>query len=187
MDIEVIKPSDGYLADSWKNLVSDNRDKTDGPVVFLRTRTKMDEMPLKKEIVISPNQMLFLPIITTAINTADNPSLDSESKRRFEANKDIDDGENPPDPKNVTIDGKPIVDNLENFRIESPEFNLEVHRKCELEEVTYQRGASLPTVAAGYCILIKSLPKRDKPYAIHVKANGSGTYSTEAIYTVRVK
>ena len=187
MNIEVIKPSGGNLADSWKNLVSDNPDKTDGPVVFLRTRTKKDEMPLKKEIVISPNQMLFLPIITTAINTADDPSLDSGSKRRSEANKDIDDGDNPPDPKDVTIDGMPIVENLENFRLESPEFNLEVNRECELEEVTYQHGGSLPTVAAGYCLLIKSLPKRDKPYTIHVKANGAGTYFTEVIYTIQVK
>jgi hypothetical protein len=184
--MEVIKPSGGYLADSWNNLVSDNPDKTDGSVVFLRTRTKFDEMPLRKEVVIRPNQSLFLPIITTAINTADDPSLDNETKRRSEANKDIDNGENPPDPKNVTIDGVPIVDNLKDFRIESPEFNLEVHKKCELEEVDYQPGASLPTVAAGYCLLIKSLPERDKPYSIHVKANGAGVYSTEAIYTVRV-
>jgi hypothetical protein len=187
MDIEVITPSGGNLADFWKNLVSNDPDKTDGPIVFLRSRTKMDEMPLKEEITISPNQILFLPIINTAINPADDPSLDSESKRRSAANKDIDDGDNPPDPKNVTIDGIPIVDKLENFRIESPEFNLEVNRKTELEEVTYQFGASLPTVAAGYSLLIKSLPKRDEPYTIHVKANGAGAYSTEAVYTVRVK
>jgi hypothetical protein len=73
MDIEVIIPSGGNLADFWKNLVSNDPDKTDGPIVFLRSRTKIDEMPLKEEITISPNQMLFLPIINTAIKPADDP------------------------------------------------------------------------------------------------------------------
>jgi hypothetical protein len=186
--VDVVKPDGEYLANSWNNLLSDNPDRTDGPVVFLRTRTKVDTMPLKKDVVISPDQMLFLPIITSAINEIDDPNMNDEPKRRSEANRDIDRGDNPPIAENVTIDGKPIVKNLKDFRIESPEFNLEVHRKCELEEVTYPKGKSnLPTVAAGYCLLLKSLPKRIEPYEIRVKAKGAGTYQTEAIYTVRVK
>jgi hypothetical protein len=188
MDIEVTKPSGEYLAEYWNRRVSDNPDKTDGPVVFLRTSLRISDKPFQRDIVIRPDQKLFVPGITSVINRTDDQSVgDDESKQRSIANNDIDDGDNPPNPNSVTIDGKPITDSLESFRIESPQFDLKVKSKCELEEVTYEEGKNLPSVAAGYCLLVESLPKRDKPYTIHVKTNGSRGYSTEAIYTIRVE
>jgi hypothetical protein len=45
---------------------------------------------------------------------------------------------------------------------------------------------TFPTVAVGYCIIIKSLPSRDRPYTIHTKAKGQDDYYTKAIYELQV-
>ena len=156
---------------------------------FVRTSPNPKEMPLRKSVEISSDQAVFVPIISTAMNTNDSPDLNTESKRRAEANRYTDDVDRPPGPQNVTIDGEPLIeDNLKEFRVESPEFDLTVDDQCPIRnklEVIYPPG-TFPTVAAGYCIIIKSLPKREKPYTIHIRGDGKDGYKTEAIYELQV-
>jgi hypothetical protein len=196
IEFEVFSPNeklDGksygqYLADSWNKLVSDDPDRSDGHILFLRTSVNPKEAPLRKTVKIFSGQAIFLPVISTSMNTNDSPDLDTEPKRRAAANRDTDKGDNPPQPQQVTIDGKPVVDNLKEFRVESPEFMLNVHEQSVLKgkfDNPY-RADTLPTVAVGYCVIIKSLPARDRPYTIHIKANGQDGYYTEAIYELQV-
>ena len=177
-----------YLAESWNKLVSDDPDISDDPGPFLRTSADPKEAPLIQKLTIFSDQAIFIPIITSAMNISDSGDLDTESKRRAAANKEIDGGDDPPKPEQLTIDGKPIVDDLKQFRVESPEFVLNVQDQSPVKDkldVPYPAGA-WPTVAAGYCVLLNSLASRVKPYTIHMKANGRDTYFTEAIYEIKV-
>ena len=177
-----------FLADSWNKLVSDDPDKSDGHILYLRTSVNPKEAPLRKTVKIFSDQVIFLPVISTSMNTNDSPDLDTEAKRRAAANRDTDKGDNPPQPQHVTIDGKPVVENLKDFRVESPEFMLNVHDESVLKNKfdNPYRAGTLPTVAVGYCVIVKSLPSRDRPYTIHIEANGQDGYYTEAIYELQV-
>ena len=195
-EFEVFSPGDKYkgktygqyLANSWNKVISRDPDASDDDVIFLRTSPNPQEAPLRKKVTIFPDQAIFVPIISAVINTDDSPDYNNELKRREAANKTISAGDNPPRPEQVTIDGMPIVDDLTEFRIESPEFLLNVQDQSPLRkrlEVIYQIG-DLSTVVVGYCVLIKSLPSRSRPYTIHTKAKGEGDYQAEAFYEVQV-
>jgi hypothetical protein len=176
------------LADSWNVLLSADPDQSDGPICFLRTSPNPREAPYRKRLAIFSDQAVFIPIVSTAVNTDDSPDLNTEEKRRASANKDTDEGDNPPKPEQVTIDDKPIVDDLKEFRVESPEFELNVDNRSPVKDKLDipARPGTLPTVAVGYCVIIKSLPPRDQPYTIHIKAKGHDAYRTEAVYELQV-
>jgi hypothetical protein len=196
IEFEILSPNEKlngntygeFLAESWKKLLSDDPDRSDGVRYFVRTSPNPQEIPFQKSAQLFSDQAVFVPIITAAINTNDSSEFDTESKRRAAANSQIDAGDNPPQANQVTIDGKPIVDDLKDFRVESPEFDLAVHDNSSVKhklEVPHEAG-NFPTVAAGYCVIVKSLPAREKPYNIRIKAKGEGNYYTEANYDLQV-
>ena len=197
IEFEVLSPHASYngksygewLAESWKKLLSEDPDKPDGSIFFLRTSPNPEEIStFQKTAKISSDQAVFVPVASTAINKYDIPDLDTEEKRRSEANKYTDEVDSAPEAWHATIDGQPIVPNLKEFRVQSPEFDLTVSEKSPIRkklDTTYEPGTE-PTVAAGYCIIIKSLPARDKPYNIHIRSDGRYGYRTESRYTLHV-
>jgi hypothetical protein len=189
-----------YLADSWNKLLSANPDTPDKDIYFMRTSPNPGLAPLKAKATISSSQAIFVPVISTAINTSDSDAepdrygdVSNEQKRREAANRDTDEGDNPPDASQLTIDGEPIVEDLTDFRVDTPEFGLVVSPTSPVKDkldIPYGGTRPKPTVAAGYCVIIKSLPPRKQPYKIHIKANGvtirKKRYYTEAIYDLTV-
>ena len=80
-----------------------------------------------------------------------------------------------------------IVDNLLNFRAESPAFDLVVPQKSFLKERmewVFKPGV-FRAVTDGYWILIRSPPASKDPYQIHFEANAYGTFYS-ATYTYRL-
>jgi hypothetical protein len=191
IEFEIFPPNEKYggktygewLAESWKKLMAEDPDKTDGPIFFLRTSPCPEQIPFEKKVEILSNQAVFVPIITAAMNDKDSSELNSEKSRREAANRYIDEGDDPPQPPQVTINGKPIIDDLKDFRVQSPEFDLTVDERCPIRG--HYPGGTFQTVAAGYCIIIKSLPPRDEPYTIRINARGKDGYRTQATYMLR--
>jgi hypothetical protein len=189
-----------YLADAWNKLLSADPDRPDDQIYFIRTSPNPSLAPLKTKATISSDHAIFVPVISTAINTSDSDAepdrygdLSTYEKRRKAANKDTDEGDNPPEASQLTIDGKPIVDDLTDFRVETPEFELVVSPESPVHDrldIPYGGIKPKPTVAAGYCVIIKSLPTRKQPYQIHIKANGviidEKRYYTEGICDLTV-
>jgi hypothetical protein len=63
----------------------------------------------------------------------------------------------------ATIDGKPMIEDLVEFRVESSLLSLHVTDESVLKnelEVPIEKG-TWQAVDAGYCIIIKSLPRSD--------------------------
>lgn len=186
-----------WLAASWNWLLSNNLDNQTGIVYFLRTSSEYhNKGPYckigKHRVQVFTDQAIFVPVIISLADDKHFPELSTAALRRADVNNDIDRGDNPPKPYQVTINGEPILDDLKDFRIESPDFLLDVSKdssvKDTLEVPIKEPGNSL-AVSAGYCIIIKSLPvnSESEPYRLHIRALGRDNYYTESFYDIIVK
>ena len=83
----------------------------------------------------------------------------------------------------------PIVDDLKDYRAESPLFKLVVSPENQLKDkMEVALGPNTyDAVTDGYWILIKSLPSSEQPYQIHFEAKGRGAVSYSSTYDIVVK
>ena len=102
-------------------------------------------------------------------------------------NKDIEEGD-PPSKIVATIDDEAIVNDLREFRVESPMFSLNVPTDSLLKDDLEAKEpvGTCDAEAAGYCLIIKSLPPREEPYTIRIKAKGRGSYKQDETYDIKV-
>jgi hypothetical protein len=180
-----------------------------GQVVFLRGMpypTPPDYIPGSipnvmvgdDRLSIFSDQFLFVPVIFAYWASAD--PAESEISLHDRARVDIDNGDNPPDTRQVTIDGAEInlIDKdgqkyyMADFRIESPLFPLSVP---DTEDGTslkdYIEYPLTPgenrAVTMGYFLLLKF---EAGDYIIHSYARGRttehGRYNEEFLYQVKV-
>lgn len=197
IEFEVVSPDESWrgktygewLAECWKKCLSSNPDDTSGGMLFLRASTAQGPLVMtgNKAVTISSDTSIFLPLITAEMDQYDSPDLKTEAAWRTAANKDIDEGD-PPSKIVATIDDEVIVDDLGGFRVESPVFSLNVPNDSLLKddlEVKEPVG-SCEAIAAGYCLIIKSLPPRGEPYTIKIKAKGRGSYEQDETYDIKV-
>jgi hypothetical protein len=183
-----------WLAASWNWLLSDSIENQNGPAYFLKTSSNyVQNGPHfrigKNKVKVFADQAIFVPVIIALADSMHFPHLSTPKLRRDDVNYDINKGDNPPKPYQATIDGKPIVDDLKRFRVESPEFRLRVSENSPIKdelEVPIKHHGAWHAVSAGYCIIIKSLPPRTEPYSIHIWSRGRDNYFTEAFYDIEV-
>ncbi len=197
IEFEVVSPDERWhgkkygewLAECWQKCLSSNPDDTSGGMLFLRASTAKGPVVMtgNNAITISSDTSIFLPVLTAEMDRYDSPDLKTEAAWRAAANKDIDEGD-PPSKIVATIDDEPIVEDLKEFRVESPVFSLNVPDdsllKDELE--VKEPVGTFEAVAAGYCLIIKSLVPREEPYTINVKAKGRGSYEQDETYDIKV-
>ncbi|HKG87053.1 MAG TPA: hypothetical protein VKA95_01915 [Nitrososphaeraceae archaeon] len=197
IEFEVVSPDESWrgktygewLAECWQKCLSSNPDDTSGGMLFLRASTAKGPLVMTGNNVatISSDTSIFLPVITAEMDQYDSPDLKTEAAWRAAANKDIDEGD-PPSKIVATIDDEAIVNDLGGFRVESPVFSLNVPNDSLLKddlEVKEPVG-TYEAVAAGYCLIIKSLPSRKEPYTIKIKAKGRGAYEQDETYDIKV-
>ena len=88
-------------------------------------------------VTISSDTSVFLPVITAEVDQYDSPNLKTEALWRAPANKDIEEGD-PPSKIVATIDDEAIVNDLREFRVESP--NVFIKRANRLPSKDNIRG-----------------------------------------------
>jgi hypothetical protein len=202
----------GHWLARWNNwLVSPDPDYYDGGEIFF-LRGNLDYRPVANDIeyprFIDPEGIyerigengyriyedttLFIPIITSSYNLGnvlDGVLKDTEEDIRRYINKDIDRGhdmwamiKSANSPK-----ASKIVNNLENYRVESPLFKLVVPTNSKLNKHQYMQDEPgiYDAVVGGYCLIIRSLPRGS--FRINFGARGSGDYNTNAVYDVIVE
>jgi hypothetical protein len=197
IQFEVVSPGESWrgktygewLAECWKKCLSSNPDDTRGGMLFLRASTPQGPLVMagNNAVTISSDTSIFLPVITAEMDQYDSPELKTEAAWRAAANKDIDEGD-PPFKIVATIDDEAIVKDLGEFRVESPTFSLDVPNDSLLKDdlEVKQPVGTCEAVAAGYCLIIKSLPPREEPYRIKIKAKGRGSYEQDETYDIKV-
>jgi hypothetical protein len=197
IEFEVLEPGESWrgktygewLAECWQKCLSSNPDDTSGGILFLRASTAKGPLVRtgNKAVTISSDTSIFLPVITAEVDQYDSPDLKDEAAWRAAANKDIDEGD-PPSKIVATIDDEVVVKDLRKFRVESPTFSLNVPNDSLLKDDLEVKApvGTCEAVAAGYCLIIKSLPPRGEPYAIKIKAKGRGSYEHDETYDIKV-
>lgn len=189
------------LAQSWVQAAnSPNPDRGEQTRPFLLLRASPDRgHPIRRPpLQISRNnECVFLPVLSSAISTFDNTAgrqFNDQAARRAEANADMCSRSAVPAPP--TIEGKPIVDNLYPFLVETEEFQLQFDQRSPLlndldvpnKPISHQQPYNV--VAVGYCVAIKFISTGD--YTIHAEALGSdrlgggSRYQSEVTYRMRV-
>ena len=202
-----------WAAEWWKWLLgSKNPDYSKGdPVLFLRGAFDYEtangqRRPKRKlhkdrtgneKIEISEGTAIFFPVIQAEFNEEDpdpddgGKKITTEAEMRYLARRDIDEGGG----RGATIQigtGAPktkIVDDLKDYRAESPLFKLRVSDECTLKDKleVEQKAGTFDAVTDGYWILIRSLPPSEVPYRIHFEAKGRGRYFNSGTYDIIVK
>lgn len=155
---------------------------------------RMDDMG----IVISEGTPIFVPVITAMIVKGDRyegTDLQNETNLRYAARKDIDEGSKmyaiykrkamhePAFPSKWTA----IVNDIKEFRFESPKFILNVTDESPLRErMEYPLiPGDYEAVTAGYFLIIRKL-EPGYTYRIRIGGVGRGDYYTDAIYDITV-
>jgi len=142
---------------------------------------------------IRKDQAVFIPIIVS-IRVATKPYFDWGYMQDW-TGLTIDYGDNPPDPKNTTINGIPIKiskEQMKQFRVMTPIFTALVPEadygrsvKDFLEE-SFAPG-SYPAIVEGYFILVELAPG---DYTINSHASAprerKGPYFAELLYQITV-
>jgi hypothetical protein len=193
-------------------LSSKNPDYSKGdPVLFLRGAFDYEQVGEQRrpkripphydrtgdrKIEISEGTAIFFPVINAEFNDDDpNPDdrgkeIRTEAEMRYFARRDIDEGGG----MGATIkkgNGPPIkiVDDLKDYRAESPLFKLLVSDESPIKDKleVAQKAGTFDAVTDGYWILIRSLSPSDEPYQIHFEAKGRGDYYNSATYDITVK
>jgi hypothetical protein len=119
----------------------------EGPVWFLAGT--VDSLPsAERECAVPAGRAILVPIITSEKSYAEFPDLKSESDLRTRAREAIDRVKN----VEVAIDGIP-VENIEEYRVQSPVFNLAYveNNALGVEPSTSQ------AVSDGYFIILEPL------------------------------
>jgi hypothetical protein len=135
---------------------------------------------------------IFFPVLTAMLHIGelyDGRSLKNELDIRFAARKDISEGGAVW--ANIMKKGQKktnkIVNDVRDYRIESPRFKLEVAEKNRFRDRMESplKPGFYDCVTVGYYLLIKSLPA--SIYRIQFGGKGRGTYYTNSLYDITVK
>jgi hypothetical protein len=135
---------------------------------------------------------VFIPIITTImiLGYRDNGvKISNEENLRYAANREISEG----GAMWATVLSKgmrkpsKIVNDLKDYRIESPLFKLTISKKSLLKDKTEQplNVGTYDVISAGYFLIIRSL--KPSIYRIFFGGKGRGEYFTNAVYDITVK
>jgi hypothetical protein len=134
---------------------------------------------------------IFFPVINAAYCLGDvyeGIKLTEEEDLRYAARKDIMEGGDMRVEVSSVIDTRHrIVNNLKEYLIESPLFDLTVSSKSKLryKMENMLRPGKYKCVTVGYYILIKYLcPGK---YHLEFEAKGRGSYYTQSLYDITVR
>jgi hypothetical protein len=216
---DVLRPNDNFrgrtygewASEWWKWIVCEDPDSyfPEDPMLFLRSeydyesakgdrrqKNKHYDRTGGKRIEILESTAIFFPVIEAEFNEGDpypedgSKMIKTEKEMRYLARRDIDEG----GPMGATIKNgqdhpTPIVDDLKDYRAESPLFRLAVSPKNQIKDKmeVVLRPDTYDAVTDGYWILIKSLSSSEQPYQIHFEAIGRGAVSYSSTYDIVVK
>jgi hypothetical protein len=205
----------GEWASEWlKWVLSSDPDSysKDDPIIFLRAN--IDYSPVEgvmngyrenttthydrrfdKGIEIYDETAIFFPVVEANFMTGcKNPEdktkvLLTEEELRYYARKDIDSGWEIG--SCITIKNeKPrlLVNNLKDYRAESPLFKILISEKSSLKNKMEEelRAGVFDAVTDGYWILIRELQPSDEPYRIYFEAKKGTYYHYSATYDIFV-
>jgi hypothetical protein len=173
----------------------DNHNK--GPVVYLRGvdfdqhETYSNFVRIQeKRIRISLDQALFWPLMACFIDARHHPNAGDHETRLAHSYELLIHGDHPPQPNQLTIDGKPVVGDLTNFLTVSPDFKL--HVPAPSYDSTLGQNLDVPLdnegdwdcVVSGYFVLLK--PIRVGNYTIASNATAEEGYHTETLAEIQV-
>lgn len=140
--------------------------------------------------LIFENTAILIPVLTAQYSVGDiydGRRLNDEHELRDAVNRDSDESLC----VWATITHKKrtsrIVDDLKVYRVESPLFQLSIPVNSRLRLGTQDavRPGTYYTVAGGFFLMIRSLPKGR--YRLEFGGNGRGNYSTNSIYDIAVE
>lgn len=188
--LEILSPNEKqkykeYLEKFWNVLASDNPDRNTNPF-FIRTSFDFDEDgPLIRKVTVTDEQQIFIPVCTCSADKNHYPQVDLETEVR----KAFPSGTTPE--LKVTIDGYPIIDKSEwnEFYVEPKEqFELNISEKAPLlgTKLFFIYPGNSIAKAAGFGVVIKNLPYREKPYWLYVRSKLPDGYTTVAYYKISV-
>ncbi len=204
----VIPPICNYLglsygdwASRWLNwLVGVDPDKNNnGPVVFLRGIDFEMRGGSYRQFVrigneklrISLDQAIFWPIICLFVDEKMVPTFDTQQKRLTDIFSAAVLTDHPPLPSQATIEGDPIVSNLEGFFTVSPDFQLHVPEASygptlgSLFQIPIVYEGDWRAAICGYFILMKPL-QDGGPYKFASNGNAEDRYHTETLVEIEV-
>jgi hypothetical protein len=210
----VVRPEDRNFGKTYVDWIEDwtkwfflpNADQNNnGSVVFLKGLSASPTDNYKRQGVvmvgndsleISKNQMVLLPLITA---TAVAESGENSQSLYQLVRSDIDNGEDPPAPSNVKIDGEDIHlqarDNLGNYRFETRVFDLNIPSSPYGQTLAdlvvppiKTRDTNLPCVTAGYFVLLKLEAGTHYIFsAVHGSRDQTGLYKASLFYQISVE
>ena len=142
---------------------------------------------------IPRDKSIFIPVITSFVDSVDNACSDNEQSRRMSALNDINEGP-VPTVGQIKIDGNPIAlpggdTNLMKYKVSSPQiFPLIAgggHKLCLDVPIKPRSDNDVrPIVAAGYCLLLQKL--QSGSHIITSLASGPRDYTTGLIYDIEI-
>lgn len=135
---------------------------------------------------------IFIPVLTARYSIGelyDGKRISNLVHLRSAVNRDTDESQNAWANVSNLQEKRPfkIVKDLNEFRVESPLYNLHVPYKSKLRERTERgsRPGNYPSIVSGFFVLIKSMhPGR---YRFTFGGEGRGRYSTCSMYDITVK
>jgi hypothetical protein len=135
---------------------------------------------------------IFIPVLTSLFTIGhlyDGKVIKNEEELRYIVNKDTD--ESGAIWATIMMDGdrKPskIVNDLKEFRAETPLFRLIVPELCLLRDLSDEplKAGAYEAMSAGYFLMIRKLPPSN--YRILFGGKGRGVYYTNAAYDITVR
>jgi hypothetical protein len=206
----------GEWAAEWmKKLVSGDPDgySKDDPMIFLRanvdyssvegrengyrenTTTHYDRRGDKRIEIYEETAIFFPAVEANFLIGCKNPedkkqALQTEEELRYYARKDINSGWQIGSSIKIGNENvQPIVNNLKDYRAESPLFKIVVSDKSPLKDKMEEelKAGTFDAVTDGYWILIRELPALDEPYQIYFEAKNGTYYHYSATYDIFVK
>lgn len=158
---------------------------------FMNAKSILDHTGRKGETIFS-NTAIFIPVLTARYSLGDlydGQRIDNEVQLRYAVNKDTDESLEMWATIINLLEKKAckIVNDINEFRVESPLYRLHVPERSKLRKKT-ERGSKpgmYPSIICGFFLLIKSMPLGR--YRITFGGEGRGRYSTCSIYDITVK
>jgi hypothetical protein len=209
---EVTQPTQTFMGKTYSDWIEDwarwfflpNADENNnGPVVFLRGMTSSRVGNYRGEGVmkvgddsleISTNQRVLLPLITSKAVAESGES----SQALYETvRSDIENGENPPDLRNVKVDDVElsVPGDIGDYRFETTVFQLIIPSSPYSQSLAdyvfppiRTRDIPLPCVTSGYFVLLKL--RQGEHYifsSVHGSSDQNGLYKSSLLYHIVVE
>jgi hypothetical protein len=158
---------------------------------FMHHSSILDRSGKYGESIFS-NTAIFIPVLTSRYSLGDiydGRRITDEVGLRDAVNRDTDESLNMwaiiTDLKNLKSSN--IVDDLHEYRLESPAYKLSIASRARLRKRTESstRPGIYDSIVAGFFLLVRRLPVGR--YRLRFGGEGRGKYCTDSIYDVSVK